>query len=634
MELTNELMFSYFDTGTNEIKTVVFDDVSDSSLRTDLKPIPQKLNLLQTGYRQHNWNPDMIRNRYGWKQGYVLNGSANTVIYEKSAKGYSASDAVTHINYFGTYPSYYLSSVFVNNPMADSVSDNVNFRTTNTGNTYRVDVDEFSTSDLTLYQGVSSDSNNQIAKITLQYGRNRGTRIRPHVDLEPSFGAVTITDNFQEKTLQINFPNNNVDIGSITTTPKLIMTQAYNQSSAVKIADSIVDVNDFSMIPTWDKTLNRFNIPWGNLTYKERTGNDGIDDDFILSGELIATLYDPGNGGKLYEETIDYYYSYGPDNIYNPIWLDDQTIPISGYVNDAHVYQDIDQTNIDRTLMVWYDEAGTQQTQSIDNAGYRINFWQSSKRIRGKAVKIRAYYQTMAGLFAKESDVLCPVIKNYYNIKDLTLTLSGIKYDSDLSTEVGYEIPYLKEVDDVVLYNKFDNQFQTITETHARVDFTLAANTTDIDGDVERIYCPAPEQMWLVAVPKSQKNNTRVNDIYFDIQSAALFPRESIATTYNFPKCKTLAAEWMVNWLDSETPNIPTSGKMDGIMFNTEVLSPIYEFPSDGNFVENTYTIKVDLLQDSWAFYLIIKDSTDQYTGYCISNPIKFEVPSRDSFDY
>jgi len=626
MELTNEFMFSYLDTKTNEIKTVVYDDVANID-NTTLQSIPQTLNLIATGFRQHNWNPNDSTDSYGYNKGYRLNGSANPMVYNKSSKTYAAEDAVTYINYVGTYPSYYLKSAFVNSPIILSYNDKIRSFTINTGNSYRVETDDVSKSSNTLYTGASSESDNQVTKTILF---DTKISIQSFADSQPDFGDVNLTDTPSANMLEINFPNNNIDV--TLTTPKLIITQEKNQATPVIIGDTNVNVGGH-MTPEWDNTLNRFAMNWHNGAYKSLTGNDGIDDDFTISGELITSLYDSVTGGKLYEETIDYSYAYVSNPI-DPLWLNnDKTLSLSGYSSEFRTYITPDQDNIVRAEVVYEDASNIVQSIPIISTGTSLNFWSYHKYLRGKSLEIKAYYETLAGNFVKTSEVLCPVIKNYYDIKDLTLTLSGIKYDRGLSTEVGYEVPYLKEVDDVVLYNKFKNQFQTITDAHTRVDFTLTANEIDMQ-DIERNYTPAPETLWLIAIPATQKDNAIVKARYFDIQTGYMLERDSITKTNTFPKFDTDAAVRMIDWLDVETPNSPTTGLIEGVMFNTQTLSPIYEFPSDGEFIENTYTINVDLLQDSWAFFLIIKDSTDQYTGYCVSNPIKFEVPSSDSFDY
>jgi hypothetical protein len=629
-------MFSYLDTTTNKIKTIYYNDVSISSDNTDAPSSDKEFDGLNPAAnyqpKKGNFNPAAVDDYYGLNANSRLRCSSDHSVTDLDDRG------PIDIRWFDIKPMYYygtpvINSIFVNRVWtsesyheqyivgADVILDGVN--------NYYNDV---------IFSNVSSESGSYAYQGTHPAATFTGDVNLPllfHDNMTLNFGDLSVSESINKNTFTVAYYNGDIhsnlkDSKGGLSSAYPVIVQNYNSQESTIVGTKDGFKSDFFVVYTGAGDGYHIINHWNNGSYAITTNGHTLKgDDYILSGTItmyantvIGNIPIASSGQNIYLE-----FSSPSDS---PVWYNDGTFGLSGYYSDRFARPFVYKGSSFKRFDITYRDQNGVHKSITPGAQSRIGFDNTHKNLRGKNLTINTYYDTVAGPEYLSSDPLCPTYSNYYDISDVTLTLSGVKFDKGTSTNVPYEIVYMKEEDDKVLYNKIGNKFQTIADVNVRLDFTLKANTTDLDS-ISRVHIPAPEEMWLIAVPKTGVNDQDLRYTFFKISEQYSLPnRDSYGKRQTFPKINTIVANSMVSKCTGSA-GVPTS---DGIIWQDQTLSPIYSAPSVGSFSENNYTINVNLIQGSWSFYLVVKDSTDIYTGYCISNYDKFDVPTSNSFEF
>lgn len=631
MVLNNELMFSYLDTTTNKLVTIYFDDINNSNSKTIGPASSKEFNDINpaTTYnpKKGSFNPSVLDDPYGMKTNSRMVCSSDHSVSKNDDRGN------VDIQWFDTKPVYYYGTPVVNtfyvkrsytpDEYYDQYIIGAEVNLNNAINYYN----DVAFADIPCASGSYAY---QIKKSPTKDTIYEKFPILFHTNTIPTFGDQSVSEDSLNGVFTITY--NNGTIQGLTSSfngglseVKPTIIQKYNSQ------ESTIVGTPRGMKTTYVANDTSYNLKttWDNISYIINTERTLKADDYILSGDI--QLYGTTMLGEvpiaMSGEPI--YFQFGGPST-SPRLYDDGIPSLSGYYSgkDVNVYVQPDSTL--QHAKAWYvNKSNVFKNVPVTN-GSELRFKDAHKDMRGKNMRITATYKTIAGVEELYSEYMCSSFNNYYDIEDVELVLSGIKYDKGLSTNVSYEITYLKESNNKLLYNKIGNKFQTIQDVNARLGFKVKANTTDLDS-VEWSYVPAPEKLWLIAVPKTALNNINVRFGFFKVSDTfVLSSRDTYSKTTKFPKLNSVAAKAMALSCTGSA-GVPTS---DGIIWQDQNLTPIYDAPSVGSFDENTYTINVGLNQNSWAFYLVIKDSTDTYTGYCISNYQKFDIPTSKSFEF
>jgi hypothetical protein len=431
-----------------------------------------------------------------------------------------------------------------------------------------------------------------------------------------------------------NVVNNNV-MFTVSNTANL---NTINSAGIAGINTEITESNTGKNILTSDAPAYTYlnsnymlSFPWDDAYYKSITGNSIADDNWNLTGYSDATLVSLYTGAPInyLRLPIDYTFTQPPP-LTGYFYYDDADVMISGYYNDRSISVYTPETTTLSRMQLHYNTSTGEKFIPIKNVS-EIDM-DTYRDLRGKNCQIKSYYSSIASDYYLLSNPIVPIHNTYFDIKNVTLSISGVRDDQDLGN-IEYSVNYLKEVNNAIIENKLHHDFMSIGVATCTVTFTAVGNTIDYDN-VARVINPYPRDIWLIAIPKSGLSNTTLKDVFLQInESNIIANRDTNAEKARYPKISTALAKSMSE-LCTGSPCELTS---EGILWNK--LTPGNpEIPDDGTFTEEEYTIDVTLSQDSWAPFLVISDmgvsGHRNFTGYCLSNIDNYETPDVSSFIY
>lgn len=439
-----------------------------------------------------------------------------------------------------------------------------------------------------------------------------------------SSSTIAVTEDVLTKTIQF----------SINLTNKI---DVLNSAGIATINSEFLEINTYVNIMTKKDPVYKFSnssysvtFPWDDNYYKIITGSS-IADTWNLVGYFQNSVV-----SKYLGLPLDYISVYTDTTFSHPtltgcFYYLDSDIMISGYYNDSSisVYTPVS-TKLAKMHLYYSDDNGEQFIDSKNLTS--INLITSHKNLRGKNCHIKTYYNTIADEFYNLSSSVVPIYENYFDIEDVTLTMSGTRNDPSLG-DIEYTSNTLSETNGIVTENRINRTFMSIGEVKCILNLTVKGNTIDYDN-ITRVLNPYPRDIWFIAIPKSGLSNETLKNIFLKISDdVILINRDTPYEKTKYPKINSSIAKSMSE-LCTGTANTLTA---EGVIWNK--LTPgNFEIPEDGTFSEDTYTIDIILPQGSWAPFLVISDmgvsGHANYTGYCLSNLNNYEAPNKSSFNY
>lgn len=631
MALNNELIFSFID-DKNKVTTYLFSDISNatsfiniggSNIQSTKNGVIPKITI----GRKSNYNPNNS-DPYGYNSNYRLEYSNfHTINLIDTSSSIDISTITIE-------PIYYMGAVIcttMRTRRVDSSEDYTQYKTSTTKYLYDTINDTYTpkiVQNNTFHAIQGSGHLSYVLSIdTAKNFKRKKFPTKVHSNFVPDFGNYTTVEDNKNGNFVVDFTSSN--IGNFV--PK------YGKVSLKLNSTTYLNVNmrnlfsarygmDTSM-KVYNATHYAFTTEWDNKVYKNITGTSLESEGFIISGVLAVKLYGINNV-LLHEQSFNAYSNeFSHFETIPNFYRTSSDTPISGYVNLNWVKVNLSSDDsLTRSEIVYRDEFNRWQNFKIPQGG-RLNFRKNHKHLNGKVLKIKAYYKTISNDVKSYSNTLCSAYRNYFDIDDVSLVMSGVRYNPITSGTVGYTDAYMDEDSGTININKIGQKFQTIASGWANVNFTLNTNETDIYDNI-RLKSPAPSGIYLLAIPITSKNDVDVKRLCLQIPSNRVLNRGTINKQSLFPSINTSGGEEIIT-LCTGSPNTPTA---KGIMWNTQNTIPVYDAPETGEFLTNTYTINVLLYHNSFMFYLVIEDSESNYSCYCISNPPTFDMPTIDKF--
>jgi len=438
-------------------------------------------------------------------------------------------------------------------------------------------------------------------------------------------GTISVVDDVQEKTITLTTTSTN----NLNTLNSLGIARVEAELYDDGVSHLITTKKD--MAYTYYPATYDVSFPWNDQKYSDITGAS-ISENWTLDAHMHTMLVSKYTGLPYNILSLAADATFTHPTVTGYFYYSDADTMLSGYYSIPSMYiKTPDNAALNKMQLHYNDNNSNEQIIDVKNLQH-VNFDISHTYLLGKSCQIRSYYNTIADDFYNASSSVVPIHNCYFDIEDITLTMSGVRTDPSLgNTE--YTSNFLTETDGIVYSNKLHKKFRSVGEVKIIANFTVKSNSIDFN-DVSRLINPYPRDMWLVAVPIEGLVNATLNSTFLKIKEDVIIANRNTPTELSkFPKISSSAAKSMSE-LCTGSPHTATT---EGIIWNK--LTPGNpEIPEDGTFSEDTYTIDVTVSQGSWAPFIIISDmGPDGYrnfTGYCISNVNNYETPHLSSFKY
>ena len=484
-------------------------------------------------------------------------------------------------------------------------------------------------------------------KINLQ--REIAIRTNPEID----FGTLSFGVDFEKQ--RINFIVNGTNLKDVinkstkdSTIPVFVPDMADEERGQQWIDDNwpttpyswrsyILGYKGLIMSADDDLTNSKLttSVEWDSKIYSAVTGGTLGQHDYTLSGIFSIEVFLDTQGGR-YSPVAYHEYSHVNEFIdslpsFLPLFTKGGGPAISGYNNASATTIVIDESsdNFVRSALEYRDITGVLRTIDVEPDQNLRFINQTYKKLLGQNCRIRAFYKSIGDEQSVYSEYLCPTFEEYYDLTSIQLTMSGTRYDKGSGMDEGYDQIYMKTSNETVTQNQVGKTFKTTQDVRSVLEFTLESNQIDFNN-IPRVFHPSPEDMYLIAVPRNALKNPVIRDIVLRIPESQVIDQREIQRRWvDYPKVDTLASSGIVD-LCTGSPDVPTS---DGLIWNSIGPLAVNENPNEGTFSQNSYTISTKIDGGSWAMFLIIKDSTGNFTGYCVSNQLYFELPTKNAFE-
>ncbi len=366
---------------------------------------------------------------------------------------------------------------------------------------------------------------------------------------------------------------------------------------------------------------------WDDALFKEKTGVSISESGWLFSGLFKVTLQSLHTGNDIAYDNIYAEHTFTHPTETGIFYYQNTDTILSGYYNDSSI-SIYNPPNIAlQKLLIHYNDGDKETTLDVKDRT-SINLDTKDHQLRGKKCQLQAYYDTIASDRKMYSPPIVPTYEGFYDIQDVTLTMSGVREDA--LGDTNYTLDYLKESNGEIQQNYLSQKFSSIDTVKMIVTMNIKANTTDCDGET-RVYTPHPSGIWLIAFPKTGITSGSLR-YYINPRNWAVFSdRDTEDEQGKFPKViSTVAKSWVE--LCTGSPNTLTA---NGIIWNS--ISPNNpNAPENGTFTNSDYTIDIHLTQGSWAPFLIISeagnDEHNNFTGYCLSNVTNYDIPTYGAF--
>lgn len=375
--------------------------------------------------------------------------------------------------------------------------------------------------------------------------------------------------------------------------------------------------------PTITDTSYTVKLRFNNSDYESRTGNSFEDDDRRLTGNLVVSIYDD-NDQKLISNylAVDHQVSSASSA---PEWKDAPTgTTLSGYWYGETLYGVPQESQppypINREI-IYIDETG--EEKSIGNLPSANNFAlvlnRTHPQLVGKICKIRETWESMDSNVILESSPVVPTLTNYYDIDEVTVTISGV------AAGAGYTRTGIQENDGTFNVNTINDVFYTSAGVDFQVAFTVNSNTSNLDN-VSTPMVPYPKTIWLFAVPNNPISSNRgFHEGLFLGPHLGFLGERRDSRSVTFPSVDHEKASQVLSYFSS-TPSYPSSTIISEVVATKKDVTT-YTIPEDGTFTTADYYIDISTPKGQWALFLIIESITGESSMYCITNPRKFDVP-------
>ncbi len=436
--------------------------------------------------------------------------------------------------------------------------------------------------------------------------------------------GITINENVREKTVTISVDGtSNIDT---------LETNNIASIGTMLLASGDVDqnvINEGKITYHYYSDYYTLKFPWDDTLFKERTGRSISDTDWFLSGMLRPTLSNVHTGNSIAYSDLYSEYTFSHPIDTGVFYYGTSNDVISGYYNDEtlSVYTPTHSAAI-KSILHYNDGDNDQIIDLKGKTSINLNTTQHS--LRGKQCQIQSHFSTIASDYKTYSPPVVPTYNDYYDIQNVVVTMSGIRYDPSLG-RIRYTTDYMRETAGVIQQNYLARQFSSVDEAMMVVSFNASANTTGV-GNETRSYTPHPSGIWLINISKEALYVPAVRNYFLKIkESAMLSERNTPNESTKFPKISSRVAAGMTG-LCTGTPHVRNARS---IVWNS-IFPNNPDAPENGTFTNEDYTIYTTLTQDSWAPFIVISatgtDGHQNYTGYCLSNIVNYDVPTAGAF--
>ncbi len=383
----------------------------------------------------------------------------------------------------------------------------------------------------------------------------------------------------------------------------------------------------------------KWTVVWEDEEYKDYTGPNYTgphisENNYTLTGWLNPTIYKYNSVIPLASTEFAVSYTFVPPFSSDPI-LTFAGVEQSGYVSvpELVVSGEYQTPQYVGTWIQWKDTDDLwKDVESKPNRHYRFDDV-SAKQFLGSPMRAKVGYEFMGGNVYRYSKEVCPSYDNYFDISDLDVQLSGVKYDKASSSNIPYYQPWIQSTGEQVQVNSMGATFFTVSDVHAEATFTLTGNTRNIQGKTVS-HIPFPRYIWLVGVnfdtifaQSATTKNTwmRISETFVN--------KDRVKKGYQlaYPNINSSKANDMI----ADCTGSPDVETAKGIVWKKYTASTYFDDHNDGSFDDNDYTMNVKLGGGKYALFVIVQDSTGWATAYCLTNPEKnfFDSPTKFKFE-
>jgi len=424
------------------------------------------------------------------------------------------------------------------------------------------------------------------------------------------------------------------------------MDDEYDGQSAGDGGNEVILPHLYGASPRMDHVTSisdeqvKFTVTWEDKEYKDYTGENYTgphisENNYTLTGWINPTLYKWNSGAPLASTELYVSYTFIPPFSQDPI-LTYGGVEQSGYVSVSElvVSGEYETPEYIGTWLQWKDTDGTWiDLESKPDRHYRFDTDDSAKQILGSPVRAKVGYEFMGGNVYRYSKEVCPSYDNYFDISEITVALSGVKYDKQAASNVPYYQTWIQSVGEQVQVNSMGSTFFTVTDVYAEAEFTLDGNARNIQGKTVG-YIPYPKYIWLVGV-----NYDKIFDASANTKNTWMRITENFVNKDRVKNGYQLAYPNITSSKANDMIDDCTGGQnvenADGIVWTRYDASIWYDNHNDGSFDSNDYTMSVKLGGGKYALFVIVQDSTGWATAYCLTNPKDnyFDSPTRFKFE-
>ena len=438
-------------------------------------------------------------------------------------------------------------------------------------------------------------------------------------------GSVIVTEDVKNKTVTLTAGST----GRLNTLDSLGIGAVESELYDDTTGNLIITKKDMSY--SYGTTSYTVTFPWNDKKYKDITGAS-ISENWTLDSHMHTMLVSKYTGHPFNILSLEANTVFTHPTITGYFYYSDEDTMLSGYYSVPSMYiKTPDDSTLTKMQLHYNDGSANEQYIDVKNLE-ETDFEGPYSYLLGKSCHIRSYFDTIADDFYNISSSVVPIHNAYFDVEDLTLTMSGTRTDP-VDGNIAYSSNFLAETDGIISENKLHSKFRSVGEVKIDVTLSVKGNVTDFN-DVTRTVNPYPRDIWLIAVPIEGLDNATLKEVFLKInEDAIIAERNKPDELTKFPKIQSATAKSMSE-LCTGTAHTATA---EGIIWNKQTPGNP-EIPEDGTFTEDEYTIDVTIPQGSWAPFIVIGDmgpaGYSNFTGYCLSNIANYETPHPNSFEY